>query len=86
MQVDELARGGVPRMFVKSVSTDAMIAAAAHVEREYGSGYSIGIVDSVMLNGFFQVRHFDGSEFELVSDRWGNVRRPECKLDGSPNV
>jgi hypothetical protein len=60
------------------VSPDAMIAAAAHVEREYGSGYRIGVVASGWLGGgLFQVRASDGSEFELVSDRYGNVTRPD---------
>ena len=73
-------------MYVKTVSPDALIGVAMHVEHEYGmSGYSIGIVDAVMLSGFFQVNHSDGSSFELVADRYGNVTRPERKLDGSPN-
>ncbi len=71
---------------IQLVSPDAMIAAAAHVEREYGYGYRIGIVASGLLGGgLFQVRASDGSEFELLSDRYGNVTRPAETLEGADN-
>lgn len=58
-----------------SCKPDAMIAAAGHVEREYGYGYMIGLDTGVAGGGLFTVRHFDGSEFRLHADRWGNVAR-----------
>jgi hypothetical protein len=70
---------------VPLVSPDAMIAAAAHVEREYGYGYRIGIKASNWLTGVFEVHASDGSEFELISDRYGNVTRPDKTLDGANN-
>lgn len=60
---------------VKMVKPDAMIAAAAHVEREYGStGYLIGTEEGLNSGGgIFLVSHSDGSEFRLIADRYGNV-------------
>jgi len=58
------------------VSPDAMIAVAAHVEREYGYGYRIGVASSSWAgHGTFQVRASDGSRFRLFVDRYGNVAR-----------
>jgi hypothetical protein len=59
------------------VKPDAMMAAAAHVERDYGhSGYSLGIISSSWTgSGLFEVSHSDGSRFRLYADRWGNVAR-----------
>ncbi len=59
------------------ISPDAMIAAASHVEREYGYGYRIAIALTATRAAVFEVSHFDGSRFNLVADKWGNVRRPE---------
>lgn len=59
------------------VAPDAMIAAAAHVEREYGvSGYQIGLAWSDWSGaGCFDVRASDGARFRLYVDRYGNVTR-----------
>lgn len=59
------------------ISPDAMIAAAAHVQREYGvTGYAIGVESGSQFGKcIFLARHFDGSEFRLIADRWGNVDR-----------
>lgn len=63
-------------MYPKMVKPDAMIAAAAHVEREYGYGYRIGTEEGLYSGaGIFLVRHSDGSEFRLIADQWGNVDR-----------
>lgn len=74
-------------MQVHHVTPDAMMAAAAHVEREYGYGYTIAVAGHGWTGaGQFEVRHFDGSEFELYADRYGNVTRPPLKLNGEPNA
>lgn len=58
------------------ISPDAMGAAAAHVEREYGYGYALGVeYGSRLGQSVFLVCHFDGSEFRLIADRYGNVDR-----------
>jgi len=74
-------------MFQQFVSPDAMVAAASHVNREYGAtGYSIAVIGHGWLgSGQFLVRASDGSEFELHSDRYGNVSRPDLTLDGKDN-
>lgn len=54
----------------------AMIAAAQHVNEEYGyEGYVMTFRPDVSgKRGFvFEVRASDGGEFFVVSDRWGNV-------------
>jgi hypothetical protein len=57
-------------------SPDAMIAAAAHVEREYGYGYRIGLAAIDWRGGgIFAVRASDGARFSLYADRYGNVER-----------
>ena len=58
------------------VSPDAMIAAAAHVEREYGYGYRIGLASADFSGGgLFCVTASDGARFRLYADRYGNVVR-----------
>lgn len=65
------------------VSPEAMIAAAAHVDREYGYGYRIGIVTSNYTGGgLFCVRASDGSRFRVFADRYGNVERIPDASDG----
>jgi hypothetical protein len=63
---------------------DALSAVAAYVNREYGSfGYSIGIAHTYPRVAVFEVRHADGSTFNLVADCWGNVKRPDdASLEG----
>jgi hypothetical protein len=63
-------------MSVQFTSPDAMIAAAAHVEREYGYGYRIGCESGMYSGaGIFLVSCSDGGEFRLCADKWGNVDR-----------
>jgi hypothetical protein len=57
-----------------------MGAVALHVAMEYGhTGYRVGLAACTAFGdvGVFEARHFDGSTFNLVADRWGNVKRPE---------
>jgi hypothetical protein len=57
-----------------AVAPGAMAAAARHVEREYGdTGYTIAVVAGGAGTSVFRVRHYDGSEFYLVADRYENV-------------
>jgi hypothetical protein len=57
-------------------SPDAMNAVAHYVSHEYGDyGYQIGLAMTSGAVGVFEVRHSDGSAFNVVADRWGNVRR-----------
>lgn len=74
-------------MGVSHVSPSAMIGAAMHVEHEYGmSGYRVGIVAAGLGGeGEFEVTASDGSRFELIADRFGNVFRPEHTRDGGDN-
>lgn len=53
---------------------EAMMAVAAHVEREYGYGYRIGVAHTETPVAVFEVSACDGSRFNLVADRWGNVQ------------
>jgi len=73
--------------YAHHVAPDAMIAAASHVSREYGyTGYSIAVIGHGWLgSGQFEVRASDGSQFELHSDQYGQVTRPELTLDGADN-
>ncbi len=58
------------------VTCDCMGAAAGYVSREYGDyGYRLGIVRAGSAGGIFTVHHSDGSQFYIVSDRYGNVER-----------
>jgi hypothetical protein len=69
----ELQTGRSPAHMVKP---DAMGAAASYVEREYGYGYSLGIVSSSWTGcGLFEVCSSDGSRFRIYADRYGNVAR-----------
>ena len=54
---------------------DALISAASRVNREWGSyGYTITDARSDTWGGVtLTVRHFDGSEFEVAVDRYGNA-------------
>lgn len=55
---------------------DAMSAAAAYVDCEYGPyGYRLGVALETGACTVFDVRHFDGSCFNIVADKWGNVVR-----------
>lgn len=70
---EELRAGREPSSMV---APDALVAAAAHVEREYGYGYRIGIVSASWTGaGLFQVCAGDGSRFRLYVDRYGNLAR-----------
>lgn len=53
----------------------AAIAAAAHyVEREYGeTGYAMAWEYGATGSVVFRVRHFDGSEFRVMADRYENA-------------
>lgn len=61
-----------------NATTDAAIAAAGIISREWGDhGYRIVGAESPTRGGIrFHVRHTDGSEFAVEVDRWGN-RIPE---------
>lgn len=51
-------------------------AAASHVQREYGeTGYRMALEGCGGSRAVFRVSHFDGSEFRIMADRYGNVRR-----------
>lgn len=53
-----------------------MMAAAAHVAREYGPyGYRIGLAHTETPVAVFEVSHYDGSTFNVIADPWGNVQR-----------
>jgi len=54
---------------------DAFSAAAHYVEREYGYGYRMGLAARFGAIAVFEVRHGDGSAFNVIADRWGNVQR-----------
>ena len=58
-------------------SPEALSAAAHYIEREYGYGYRLGISPAIAARSVtvFEVAHFDGSRFNIVADRWGNVER-----------
>lgn len=64
------------------VTLEAISGAVAHIRRDYGENYTIGVVASSMRGGgVFEVCASDGARFELVSDRYGNVWRA-CDRDG----
>lgn len=57
---------------------EAMLAAASHVSNEYGHyGYRLGLSDEVSVPAVyvFEVVCSDGSRFNLVVDKYGNVQR-----------
>jgi hypothetical protein len=58
-----------------SYSPDALMAAAAYVQREYGvTGYRIEPRGASLLGGgLFCVHHSDGSTFLVQADRFGNA-------------
>ena len=61
-----------------AVPLDAVFAAAGKVSREWGDyGYKLSIEGAAVGSYLFGVRHLDGSEFFLLSDRYGNVRHVE---------
>lgn len=61
--------------YVPTVTLDCMGAAASYIAREWGDhGYRIGLQTvSPGGTGIFLVTHFDGSEFHVASDRYGNT-------------
>lgn len=61
------------------VKPDALAAAAAAVEREWGSGYGIEAVHAIGYTGGvrLEVVASDGSRFQVAADRWGNVWQPD---------
>ena len=70
-----------------AVTPGAMIGAAMHVEHEYGmSGYRLEVIAAGLLGeGEFLVSASDGSRFEIIVDRYGNVSRPEHTREGKDN-
>jgi hypothetical protein len=61
--------------YTPTVTTEALSAAAWFLRTNWGDyGYSIGIEAAAMGGGIFLCRHFDGSEFRIFADRYGNVR------------
>ena len=53
-----------------------MRAAAAYVDREYGDyGYTMAVAWAGYHVAVWEVRHFDGSRFNLIVDEWENVTR-----------
>lgn len=66
-----------PLLHPRWTSPAAMAEAARYVEREYGeTGYAIATeAASGTGKGVFRVSHFDGSEFRIMADRYGNVWR-----------
>jgi hypothetical protein len=62
-------------MYVPMVSSEAMHAAASLLSRDWGEyGYTLGIETAGAGGGIFLCRHFDGSEFRIFADRYGNAR------------
>ncbi len=61
------------------VDPEALMAVASHVQREYGhAGYKVAVAFTATRAAAFEISHFDGSRFNLIADKWGNVRRPEA--------
>lgn len=57
-------------------SPAALAAVARHVEREYGpTGYVVAVLAASASLVVVEARHFDGSRFVLVGDRYENVVR-----------
>ncbi len=57
------------------VALDVIGAAAGFVRANWGDyGYAIGTLDGYGGGGTFRVTHSDGSRFNVISDRYGNVR------------
>jgi hypothetical protein len=73
------ARAGRVYATSKRVTTDAMSGAAGMLRREWGDyGYTLGIQIMDGRGGaVFGCAHFDGSEFFLYADRYGNAREVE---------
>lgn len=62
---------------MQSFNPDTLSGVASYISHEYGmTGYRITPESSTLRgDGFFTVSHFDGSEFRVMADRWGNVER-----------
>ena len=61
------------------VNPEAMQAAAAHVAREYGyTGYTIGVALAQYRVVVFEVRHSDGSAFNIVAGM--TAAAPNCSV------
>ena len=67
----------VPNCLGRMVTTDCMLGAAGLVSREWGDyGYVMGIhIPSGFGGAIFAVRHSDGSELFIHSDRYGDARQ-----------
>lgn len=63
-------------MTYMSVTADQMSSAAGYLTREWGDyGYRFtGIESRTYAVAVFRVRCSDGSEFSIVTDKWGNTR------------
>lgn len=56
-------------------TVDAAFAVLGHLSREWGDhGYRVHVEGDGAGGAICHVRHTDGSEFEIRSDRWGNIR------------
>lgn len=75
-----LGANGVEQPYVSGimVTTDQMIGAAGYLSREWGDhGYRIGTHARTDGGVVFGCSAGDGSEFFLLSDRYGSVRQVE---------
>ena len=74
------AKEAVEQPYVRcsTAPLDAYMSAGAYLRAEWGDyGYSIGVESAGYGAYLFGCRHSDGSEFYLLSDRYGNVTRAE---------
>lgn len=64
----------LPYLPATSAVPAAIAAAARFVEREYGAtGYAMTMEYGATGYVVFRVRHFDGSEFRVMADRYENA-------------
>jgi hypothetical protein len=68
----------IPQGRCATAPLDAYMSAGAYLRKEWGDyGYSIGVELAGIGAYLFTCRHSDGSEFFLLSDRYGNVTRAQ---------
>jgi hypothetical protein len=60
----------------RMVNPEALAAAARFVQNDWGhEGYRVGVIDGNMSVVVLRVEHFDGSQFNVIADRYGNTER-----------
>lgn len=63
-----------PREHSFGVTPDAMMAAGAYVQREFGhTGYIVRLITGDYSGALWELSSGDGSTRRLWTDRWGNV-------------